>query len=160
MARGDYNQRWAVAGESLPPEPLSPRLTRFRNWLEAKCQGANVEGVAREVVCRHVVERHGFGAIRNAMQLEKGQAEAAYREAMAVLESVPGFWDKAREFSRQVVPCAEGRADFDERPDEVRGVTPDRSSQRFQGSSIVPRDDLRVRQNATSAARMWVISGA
>lgn len=85
------------------------------------------------------------------------ETEKAYERAQNLLKRTPGFWEAANEFSRQIVAAAANKGDWDERPEDVRGVNPDRSSRRFQGAAMVPRGDIRLRQSDESAARMWVV---
>jgi hypothetical protein len=154
-----HHTAFAAAGplqEMLPAE----HVQRHADWLADQAKRAGLTLEEEAVVVDRIARRRPFGLIRQARALQKGQAEALFREGMDRLQSVPDFWDAARDFQRSLVPCAENKLDQDERPDGMRGVEADTASKRFQGARMVPRDDRRVRQNAASAARFWVLANA
>lgn len=74
------------------------------------------------------------------------------------LSACEGFWDAAREFPRWLVMCAENRRFADERPPDVSGVASAQEAKRFQGGRIIPADDLRLRIDLPTAARLWAQS--
>jgi hypothetical protein len=153
--RNHLHQHWAATGPLVETEP-SQHVQAQEAWLSARCGERQMEPAQVQVLTRRLIRRQGFGIIRRALGLRYGEAEVLYRRGMESLQAVPGFWDPAGRFERDIVPCAENKDDFDERPEGVRGVTPDRSSDRFQGARLVARDDRRLRQDPESAARLWV----
>ncbi len=133
--------------------------------IEAACDAVGLvntrQCLAREVVLLHLVDGMTARQIRWKLKAsftrtsEVAEVLAVGLAKLAALESVRTL---AHEFERQLLPCAENRDDHDERPADMRGVTADRSSDRFQGARVVAQDDLRLKQEPRSAVRLWVRS--
>lgn len=122
--------------------------------VAAACRAAELTPVQTEVALLHLVDGLNASQIRLKLHLPRvADARRLVLQAIAKLQFTPGFWDAAREFEREIIPCSLNREDNEHRPADLRGVTPDRSSQRFQGAPMVSRED--VRQDSWSAARMW-----
>ena len=126
--------------------------------IASYCREAKLSPLQTEVVLLHLLDRLEPPQIRLKLKNDirrTADARALLAQGLAKLSGLEGFWLAAQQFERALVPCAENRTDYDERPDGLCGVTPDRSSQRFQGARMVSTGDRRLEQDLLSAATMW-----
>lgn len=120
-------------------------------------QGFNLQQIRRYFKGRFVPQAqdpNGRGRSVDARRTSKlGECLEIALACLAV--RVPEWNSAAREFERSLLQCVANRSDYDDRPADLRGVEPDRSSDRFQGARMVGHGDARIRQDLPSAARLW-----
>ncbi len=155
-----HHQHWGPATGDLIETTPEEHVQRHAEYLRAQCQEAGIDPEVATVLVERIVRRRSCGAIRKAHNFQRGRVEHLLRVWMPVLQGQPGFWDAAKEFERQIVACAANKDDHDSRPADMRGVEPDKSSQKFQGQAMIPRGDLRLRQDGESAARLSIYANA
>lgn len=129
----------------------------FESCLSQYCREAGLSAQQTEIVELYLVLEMPPAQIRlkvRAKRVSEVQSELniALRRVAAV---APEFWEPAQAFPRHLMSAISNRADHEERPDGLRGVTPDASTKRFQGAPMISADDRRLRQDITSAGRLW-----
>lgn len=124
--------------------------------LEPHFQAAGLSSLQRECWVMQRLDRLSPQQIRGILHLKRTQDVRDFiGQADAKLSGLPGFWDAARQFERDLMQVSANRDDHEHRPDGVRGVTPDRASDKLFGAKVVGFGDLRLRQDEPSAALLW-----
>jgi hypothetical protein len=125
--------------------------------VAAACREAGLTPRAIEVMLYWLIDGLPLREIRLKLHLKRtAEVRTELGQALAKLAKLPGFWSEARAFPHRLVFCAHDRRTYDERPPGMRGVEPDRASDRLHTGLMVPADDRRLRQDVVSAARLWV----
>jgi hypothetical protein len=130
---------------------------KYRLWLQEQATHAGCSVLERRVLERNLIERHGFGKISRDLRLSRKQAEEVLVRAYGLLERIPGWRDAAGQFDCEILQAAAGKGDYDERPQDMRGVEPAAASKKLRNSPLIGRD--AVRQDCVSAARLAMIAG-
>lgn len=151
--RNHLHQHWAATGPLVETEP-SQHVQAKAAWVAQKAREADLTPTEQQVAELAIAHRKSARAIAQALGMKRNQAEVTQAKALNALSQLPDFWEAARQFERDLLPCVGNRSFHDERPPGLRGVTPDRSSQKFQGADVVGFGDLRLRQGPLSAARL------
>jgi hypothetical protein len=127
---------------------------RFEHDVDAALARAGLTPLQREVVL-YRLEDMTEGQISVKLHKPLKVVRCSLSQARAKIEALLAAAEaEAREFPRRLLFCVRDRRTYDERPEGVRGVTPDRSSQRFQGAPQVTEDDARLEQDLPSALKM------
>lgn len=91
-----------------------------------------------------------------AVPNDKAAQSAVLQGAAKVAEAHPDILKAGGRFTRELIMTAANKDDHDTRPADVRGVEPDRASQRFQGARIVTSDRREVKQSQSDSVRHWI----
>lgn len=135
---------------------LNPLTEQWEAELGEYCQRAALSAVQREIV---LLFEEGMSESQVKLKLHLGARNLRMdlQTIRARLRPVVEELERpAREFPRVLVMCAANKRIHDERPPDLRGVTPDRSSDRFQGARMVPGDDRRLVQDDASTLTLWL----
>lgn len=122
--------------------------------VDAALARAGLTPLQREVVL-YRAEGWTLGEISVKLHKPLSQIKRAFEQARLKVEALFAAAEaEAREFPRRLLFCVRDRRTYDERPEGVSGVTPDRVSQRFQGAPTITEDDPRLEQDLPSALRL------
>jgi DNA-binding CsgD family transcriptional regulator len=137
-----------------PPVVECDNAGRWEYSVDAALARAGLTPLQREVVLYRL---EGMDEAQISLKLHKPRytvkraREQAETKLEALLEAAE---EAARTFPEKLLFCVRDRRTYDERPEGVRGVTPDRSSQRFQGAPTITEDDPRLEQDLPSALKL------
>ncbi len=132
----------------------------FETQLSEYCREARLTAVQTEIVELYLILEMPPAQIRLKTGLKRvSQVQAELAKALRRLQAVaPGFWEEGNAFPRHLLAAVRNRPERDERPRDVRGVTPDREAERAPRVRMVTAGDRRLRQDLRSAARLWARS--
>lgn len=114
-----------------------------------------IAGLQRECVLLYLADGMTRPEIRRKLHLRHREVDAYLQHAWGTLRKEPGFWEAAKRWAWDLVFCAADRRADDVRPLDVRGVNPDRASDRLHTGRLIAGDDPRLWRNPDSAARHW-----
>lgn len=136
---------------------------RWEYEVDAALARAGLSPLQREVVLYRL---EGMNEGQISVKLHKplkvvrcalGQARAKLEYLFATAEA------EARQFPRRLLFCVRDCRVYDERPEGMSGVTPDRAAQRFQGAPPVTEDAPQIEQDLPDALKLGeaaILAGA
>jgi hypothetical protein len=126
--------------------------------LEAHCRQANLTPLQTEIVLLHLCDGMTLAQVRLKLKIKRmADLKREWGIACSRLSAaVPGFWEAANAFPRELTFCAADRRVYDLRPTGMRGVATAPEANGFRAGPVVPSDDARLRQtDKEAAARLW-----
>lgn len=159
-------------GERVTSEQ-SDRIERdteaWRVRMSCECDAAGLNILQREVVMGMLVDgdrpadvvrmlkRSSFRIGNRSVRVTRvSEVQALYVVAVEKLRGLPGFNEAAAQFGKDLMICVGNHTQVDDREADVCGVTPDRSSDRFQGAPMIDAAAISRAQNTLDKVRLWV----
>lgn len=147
----------------------------WESAFQALCVSAGLSPLHREIVTAFYVEgmavpqilvwlrrRQGAqirlrDAKRSAQPITRAsEVQQLLAVASAKLSALPEYRQAVRDFGRDLLLCVDNKPHCDDRPPDVRGVTPAGASERFQGAKIVDGRSIAQDQNLRDGVRLLV----